>query len=244
MRAPLRLIPREMPVRILQGRLRGKRWIVGSFNHGCWLGSYEHDKVLRFQETVKPGHVVFDVGAHVGYYTLLASELAGPHGQVIAFEPLPRNLRYLHEHLRLNSVQNVRVIEAAVSDRSGTARFRVVPDSSMGAVTSDASADAIEVETVSLDDLFARGEIPAPNVLKIDVEGAEASVLAGAEKVIAEARPAIFLATHGAEVHAKCCRFLNNHRYKLTPLNGESIERCDEVLALPEGRAGSSEGPA
>ncbi len=233
-----------MAVPILQGRLRGKRWIAGSFNHGCWLGSYEHDKVLRFQETVKPGHVVFDVGAHVGYYTLLASELAGPHGQVIALEPLPRNLRYLHEHLRLNSVQNVRVIEAAVSDRSGTARFRIVPDSSMGAVTSDASADAIEVETVSLDDLFARGEIPAPNVLKIDVEGAEASVLAGAEKVIAEARPAIFLATHGAELHEKCCDVLSGFGYQVTPIGGQSIESCDEILALPERGSQSSEAPA
>ncbi len=101
-------------------------------------------------------------------------------------------------------------------------------------VTSDASAQSIEVETVSLDDLFDRGEIPAPDVLKIDVEGGELEVLEWAGKLIAEARPAIFLATHGAEVHEKCCDVLRGFGYQLTPLSGQSIENCDEILALPQ----------
>ena len=102
LRFPLRLLPPETIVPILQGRLRGKRWIVGSGNHGCWLGSYEYEKRRAFEQTISAGNIVFDVGAHVGFYTLLASTLVGPTGRVVAFEPAPRNLRYLKEHLRLN----------------------------------------------------------------------------------------------------------------------------------------------
>lgn len=66
-----------MVVPVLQGSLRGRKWIVGSSNHGCWLGSYEWKKQRLFTRTVSSGDVVFDIGAHVGFYTLLASVLVG-----------------------------------------------------------------------------------------------------------------------------------------------------------------------
>ncbi len=75
---------------VVQGPLRGKRWIAGSSNHGCWLGSYELAKQRKVIELVRPGMVCWDVGAHVGFYTLLFAELVGPLGRVFAFEPLPR----------------------------------------------------------------------------------------------------------------------------------------------------------
>lgn len=119
LRFPLRFIPPQMVLPVMQGRLKGKKWIVWSSNHGCWLGSYEHAKRILFEETITEGSVVFDVGAHVGFYSLLASVLVGPRGSVFAFEPLQRNLFYLKQHLRLNDIENVTVIEAAVSDRGG-----------------------------------------------------------------------------------------------------------------------------
>ena len=123
-RLPLRAIPPEMKLPILQGRLRGKKWIAGSSVHGCWLGSYEYNKRQVFEKVVASGSVVFDIGANVGYYTLLAAVLVGPRGKVVAFEPVPDNLRYLKEHLRLNHIANVSVIEDAVSDDSGEIFFR------------------------------------------------------------------------------------------------------------------------
>src|SRR5512139_3781902 len=83
LRFPLRLIPDDATLPILQGRLRGKRWISGSCNHGCWLGSYEYHKRVLFERTITPGSVVFDLGAHVGFYTLLASVLVGHAGRVV-----------------------------------------------------------------------------------------------------------------------------------------------------------------
>ena len=77
---PLRLIPREAVVPILRGRLRGKKWIAGSSNHGWWLGTYETRMRLLMERTIAEHSVVFDVGAHV-FYTLLASVLVGPEGE-------------------------------------------------------------------------------------------------------------------------------------------------------------------
>lgn len=114
LRFPLRLIPAQTKMPIMQGKLKRKKWIVGSSNHGCWLGSYEFDKQLLFENTITQGSVVLDLGGNVGFYTLLSSELVGPGGKVVVFEPLPRNLFYLKEHLRLNHVNNVTVLEAAM----------------------------------------------------------------------------------------------------------------------------------
>ena len=69
----------------MQGKIRGKKWVVGSGNHGYWLGWYEYDKRILFEKTVTKQSIVFDIGAHVGFYTLLASELVGPGGKVYAF---------------------------------------------------------------------------------------------------------------------------------------------------------------
>src|SRR5262245_27460113 len=90
-RAPLRLIPKQAVVPSLQGPLSGKRWIVGSGIHRMWLGSYEPSKMGLAAQCVRSGDTVFDIGAHVGIYTLLFSDRVGPTGRVIAFEPAPQN---------------------------------------------------------------------------------------------------------------------------------------------------------
>ena len=77
LRLPLRLIPKGMILPILQGRMRGKKWVVGAGEHGYWLGSYELEKRKAFERIITPGSVVYDIGANVGYFSLLASVLVG-----------------------------------------------------------------------------------------------------------------------------------------------------------------------
>jgi FkbM family methyltransferase len=233
LRSPLHLLPKHMTVRIWQGKLRGKKWIVGSSTHGCWLGSYEADKQQLVVKTVKPGTVFFDVGAHVGFYTLLASSLVEECGKVFAFEPFPRNIEYVEKHLKLNCVHNVTLFTAAVSDYVGKARFQAGPSSSMGQLSENGG---LVVDLVSLDGLFAKGAIPLPDYVKIDVEGAELSVLAGARRILTLGHPTIFLATHGAAVHSSCVSLLGSLGYTCVPLDpARQNEACDELIAQKQG---------
>jgi FkbM family methyltransferase len=212
----------------MQGRLRGYRWVVGAGNHGCWLGSYEQEKQAMFVANIGVGAVVYDIGANVGFYSLLAAELVGETGRVIAFEPLARNLELLRVHVRINDLKQVEVIDAAVSDRAGEAAFDNQTNASMGQLN---SAGQLKVRTVSLDDLTARGTLPLPDVLKIDVEGAEMAVLEGAKETLEKCHPMIFLATHGAREKELCCERLQSHGYSIAPLGNGTFNDADEFLA-------------
>ncbi|HEY8227539.1 MAG TPA: FkbM family methyltransferase [Pyrinomonadaceae bacterium] len=229
LRQPLKLIPGNTAMPILQGRLRGKRWIAGAHTHGCWLGSYESEKQKLFESVVQPGSVVLDIGANAGFYTLLASSLVCPEGRVYAFEPLPRNVRFLKEHLRLNKVTNVEVIEVAVSDQSGEVFFDDTAGSAMGQV---ATTGRLKVRTVRIDEFTDRNECQKPHCLKIDVEGHELAVLQGAASTLATCRPSIFLSTHSKSLHRDCCQLLRSHGYSLRPVLGTNVDETDEILAI------------
>jgi FkbM family methyltransferase len=205
LRIPLRAIPEGLSLPILQGALFGNWWVVGSSVPGCWLGYYERDKQKCFADAVGPGSVVIDIGANAGFYTLLAAVRSAPMGEVVAFEPLPRNVDYLNRHIRLNRLSNVRVVQAAVADFVGQARFAEHAHPEEGSLC---DSGQLVVRVVSLDALYGAGEIVKPNIVKIDVEGAELAVLQGARLLLAEARPTIFLATHGAGVHQDCSALL------------------------------------
>jgi len=178
------------------------------------------------------GKIVFDLGGHVGFYTLLSSVLVGPSGKVFVFEPVPRNLFYLKEHLRLNHVNNVTVIEAAVLDKNGVASFNEGPGSSMGYLSHNGR---LQVKTLVLDDLISSREIPAPDYMKIDIEGAEFLALSGAKSTLVESHPIIFLATHGETVHQQCCQFLSSYGYDLKSIDERELNKTDEILAIYNG---------
>ena len=101
-----------MKLRILRGSLRGKQWLAESGGKVLRVlgGTYEPEQTRAFEELVKPGDTVLDVGAHVGYYTLLSSVLVGASGRVFAFEPNPRNYHYLDQHVYLNRCRNVTTV--------------------------------------------------------------------------------------------------------------------------------------
>ncbi len=227
---PLRLLPKGATVAVLQGPLRGARWTIGALNHGCWLGSFEIARQRAFVRLARAGDCVYDIGANVGFYSLLAARLVGPTGRVIAIEPLPRNLEDLRRHLVLNHVSNVTVVAAAVMDRDGTVRMHV-PSPSEAYVDAAGSGD---VRAVRLDDLVYRDGYPSPNLLKIDVEGAELPVLLGARRVLLEARPTILLSTHSEALRRSCQALLTASGYRLQPETpGAELASCDDVIASP-----------
>lgn len=230
LRLPLKLIPRGMLLPILQGRFRGMKWIVGAGEHGYWLGSYELNKRLAFEREVQPGSVVYDIGANVGYFSLLASVLVGPEGQVFAFEPLPRNIHYLRRHLQVNRIKNIKVIEAAVSDHDGEASFSRGPSSAMGHLAAEGE---IRAKMVCLDSLVAMEKIAPPGVIKLDVEGAEYDVLRGARLLLEAYCPIIFLDTHDRKAHHFTIALLDELGYRFEILDGKELPETRELIAFP-----------
>jgi FkbM family methyltransferase len=200
---------------ILRGPLAGKKWLLAS-RINFFLGSYEPEQTQAFQRIIRPGDIVFDVGAHYGYYTLLSSALAGSKGKVFAFEPSPGNIPHLKKHLTINQCNNVEVLELALSDHQGTARF----DNHAGSGTGHLSPEGgVEVAVSSMDALSSR--LPLPNVVKIDCEGAEVEVLKGAEKIIQVGKPAIFLSTHGDDLKQTCFSLLDSWGYQSERIHGD-----------------------
>ena len=127
----------------MQGPAKGKKWIAGASTHGCWLGSYEAEKQAHFVNLARRGGVVYDVGANVGFYTVLSSVLVGDEGAVYAFEPVPRNLGYLRRHVEMNGLGNVRVMDVAMGEAEGVVTFSLASNASMGHV---GGGDGEEIE--------------------------------------------------------------------------------------------------
>ena len=232
LRLPLRLIPSDQVLPVLSGSLRGRRWIAGSGVHACWLGTYEADKQRLFNRLVQPGMVVYDAGAHVGFYTLLAAQGAGTTGRVVAIEPSPRNQAFLQRHIALNGYrERVTVIAAAVAEQPGTLYFAAAGQHAYQGHLS--TQGELAVEAITLDALVASGQVPPPDVIKMDVEGAELGALRGASAVLRQAQPVLLLATHSPELHQACCALLAEAGYTARTLPGSH----DEVIAWTPARA-------
>jgi len=222
-RYPFRMLPRDLAVPVLQGPLRGSKWIVGAYLHGCWLGSYEWKTQRLLAMKLKSGGVFYDVGANAGFYSLLAAKLIAP-GQVYAFEPLPENLVYLRKHLELNRIKNVEVIQMAICDRAGEALFQTEETRGMGRIEADGN---LSVRTSTLDSLLEEERMLPPDYIKMDIEGSEFRALLGARGCFERYRPKLFLATHGIKVHDNCCQLLSSWNYKFCYTARESVDRAE-----------------
>jgi len=214
LRLALSLIPPQTEVRILRGPLRRKKWIKGAGPNAYWVGTYEVARVRAFADAITQGAVIYDVGANVGIYSLIASLRVGVTGRVYAFEPLDRNLRYLRRHITLNNVLNCTVIEKAICNEDGTRRFSAAAwESSMAKLSPDGE---ILVPSTTLDGcVYGEKHLRPPDILKIDVEGAELEVLEGATKALSEFHPKVFLEIHGTQLHAECRAFLLAKGYEV-----------------------------
>jgi FkbM family methyltransferase len=207
LRWPLSLIPRDTKVRILGGPIRGMKWVKGAGPNAYWIGTYEVVRMREFAAALKQGDVAYDVGANVGIYSLCASFEVGNSGWVYAFEPLERNLNYLRQHLALNNLQNCTVLETAICNTEGTLAFSAADWQPSMARLSPSGEIAVPSTTLDMC-IYGEQRLRPPNVIKIDVEGAEFEVLSGATRGITEFHPTIFLEIHGNELHRACRDFL------------------------------------
>jgi FkbM family methyltransferase len=219
--APLRLIPDDSVGQILTGPLQGRKWIIGSSRRACWLGIYERHFQKILCQQLRPSAVFYDIGANVGFYSLLASGFVRS-GTVYSFEPVPRNVAFIRRHVALNHVTNIRILEVAIGDHDGRATFQESADNASGHL----GPGDLRVRLCSIDFLVERNEISPPDCIKIDVEGAEAEALLGARRCLTQHKPTVLLATHSARLHAQCRELLDAWGFTF-----------QEIRMMPEGRA-------
>lgn len=181
---------------VRRGPARGLRLCAEPRSLAWLTGKVEQEVQRVLVERLRPGQMVVDAGASVGFHALLAARLVGPGGAVVAFEPSPAGARSLRANAALNGLANVTVVEQALSrvesgaflDRPGEATARLVHERVPG---------AIEVATTSLDAFLAGWPGDAPALVKIDVEGHEAAVLAGMHDTLNSDRPVVIVELHG-----------------------------------------------
>lgn len=171
-----------------------------------WLGTYEPELQTAIRDWVIPGSTVYDVGANIGYISLLLARRVGPNGHVISFEALPANLERLHANIALNDLaERVRITPAAVVDCERPVRFLIGPSGGMGKAEGSAGRgevsypEEVTVDGVSLDGFVYESGWPAPQAVKMDIEGGEVLALPGMRRLLVEARPVVFLELHGPE---------------------------------------------
>jgi len=210
-------------MRIQSGPCRGLLWSIATRSQFL-RGTYE-PKFTRFiSEILHPDDVFWDVGAHMGYYTMLASKIVQT-GHCYAMEPSNENQWYLKHHRLWNKALNVTTFSLALSDADGVSQF----GSTYGTGSGRLGGGRSEVVVRTMDSLIEKSECRAPTVVKMDVEGAEMAVLKGANELLNRRMTTFLIATHGNAVHKNCAELLVAHGFSVC----ESMEKSI-IIASPK----------
>jgi len=203
-------------------------------------GDYEPDVVGALHRLVRRGFVCADVGAHLGYFTLLLGRLVGDDGRVVAFEAAPENARVVRENVRINgladrvTVENAAAVDTTIDELDlyagrvgGSTEWTVSPDFATreDSRPADLLPPSFRVRGLALDDYFPPGS--SIDLVKMDIEGAEALALHGMRLLLADARPIILLEFH-RQVGWPGIEVLLEAGYLLEEIGGEP-------LAVPAG---------
>jgi FkbM family methyltransferase len=167
----------------------------GNVSRDLYLGQFEHDVIDFLSYYLKPGMIVFDVGANIGVYSLLSAKYVGEHGTVHSFEPTPDIFSRLCANVKLNGFICIHPNQLAVAEKSGTSTFYLYKHNGMNSLARQdwvgEPLGQIEVKTISIDEYVCIKGLNKVDLLKIDVEGAELAVLKGARSLLCSVNPPI-----------------------------------------------------
>jgi FkbM family methyltransferase len=229
-------------VRVQGGPLTGRQ-LCCSLRHqrSCYLGNFEPAKEKILAEFLEPGQIVFDVGGHIGYFSLVAATRVRPSGTVVAFEPAPVNGPQFEQNLALNPdlAAVVRLEKCAVSDVCGMVGFERGDNSYIGRLGSAGSASVVEVPSMTLDEYCERSGL-TPDFVKIDAEGAEPRIFDGMRRLLSDKRPPFLVEIHDARCYDAMIGVLDRYRYVGRQIDHESTFSKrpafvgSEYLAVPD----------
>ena len=235
-------------MKVMEGPLKGYLWTTAS-SYAYLLGNYEDPATLgEFIGWLQADTVFYDLGGNIGFYALLANRYITT-GKIYSFEPMPASRMIFEKHLAINRAQiqyhNIRLLPLVISDREKELAFSNETWQMEGNTYITTSPNfkkathTISVKCHSIDELVRLGYDP-PDVMKIDVEGAEYDVLQGSVDTLKRYRPRILLATHECHlpgVRENCVRFLESLGYVLqhTGKHNKRMEGLDDYVAIPGG---------
>jgi FkbM family methyltransferase len=201
--------------KIRSGYLKGYK--IRLTQNSLWsplIGNWEPAMQKIMVNVIKPGQVIYDLGANNGLHGLLMAPIIGPEGMLYNFEPFEENIREINENYAMNHITNFRNIQAAVSDNNGTASFVIGDHHKQGHLSTEAQVmeEKIKVESISLDSFIDLGN-PGPDFMKIDIEGAEGPSLRGFSKGIMEFKPLMIIELHNPEQDLEVGKTLAEHGY-------------------------------
>lgn len=215
-------------------------WGRSLFESAYWLykGRYEARSLALLRPWVRPGTIAVDVGANIGFFALQLAAWVKPGGKVLAIEPEPANVGRLKSAAARARVEDVvEVVPVALADRTAEGRLKVDPlnpaDHKLGAI-------GVPVAVTTLDTLLAERGWPEVSLIKIDVQGAEARVLAGARETVTRFRPALFVEVHDRDLRvfgsspAELLRSVGEQGYTVHTSKGKAVS---PPLALPQAIA-------
>lgn len=185
------------------------------------IGRYEPEKFAALKEVLKPGSTFLDIGGNKGDFALFAAGLVGPQGRVVCFEPHPENAGWIRKSVELNGFAYLAVEELALADRDGEATLNIGGKSGQHSFEArKRDRGSVPVRTMTLDHFAAEAGLDRIHAIKIDVEGAEDLVIAGAAELLARDRPVLFLDVHdiGDERLAALTKVLLALDYRITEL--------------------------
>jgi FkbM family methyltransferase len=224
-------------VRIESGPMEGMRLATSEhISHAHIRGTYELDNQMAIDRVVYPGFICYDVGASIGYLSLLMARKAK---HVYSFEPAPHAVAEIRKHIQANGLQNITIVPSPVSDREREVEFSLT-DNAYGSAISHGETKwpTLKLKTITLDDFVAAHEFP--DFIKLDVEGEEGRALEGARSILQKRKTVICAEIHNEEAAATCRNVLNEFGYQLTDLEGKPIQEIGpiavgetHVLAIP-----------
>jgi len=227
----------------------GITWLIDTADliqwHLFYYGSYEPEETQWMKQYIQPGMVVFDVGANIGYYTILLSKLVGENGAVHSFEAAPTTFNRLKEHMRINLCTNIRVHQLAVSDKNGECMIYCAEDSNTGESRLegfDGFKNKESVSCITLDSYFQKEPVNKVDFIKIDVEGAEMLVINGALSLLNNQRPTVmleinplFLSRMGSDVTTLIAT-IKNIGYNMFHFHQGTLDPCNDINVSLKGK--------
>lgn len=240
---------RRFVLPVLRGPARGLRFSIDFSirgEAGYVTGRWEKNFLSILRDICKPGMNVWDCGTHIGFYTAFIARAVAP-GRVLAVEPDPQNAERTRETIRVNKLTNAAVLERAIADSSGTLEFvgdghptqRHLLGTFVGVKDSGYSGHSFSVKSVSIDDLFADTNVVTPDLIKLDIEGAEGDALRASQMLGRKHRPIIAIELHNPNGDEALWHFCQSNRYSMRSVetgraitNREDVH--DRIICTPE----------